>query len=129
MKNANIVLIEDLPLVRKVVRQSLASSCHTITREAPTLGEALSAIDEISAGKLVCDVVILDAELGWHPEDEKFYYPGYDAQMVVSRLSEHNLFPKLIGFSASSMEETFGISVDADLMKHVDGLETTIDSF
>ncbi len=111
MENAKVVVMEDDPEWRGLVRDRLGDSPHVITREATNLEEALTAIDEMASGELKCDVVILDANLS--PDSP---LDGCDGLAISAKLQGHNLGVMVLGFSSTYMRD-YGIQVDEDPTK------------
>lgn len=119
-------MVEDAYFAREAVRRKLADTSHMLVREAATLQDAVTAIDDIAGDELDCDVVLLDGDLDMRTPGARHPYPGYAASMVVSRIREHGLGLKVVGFSANSLTE-LGIRVDIDLTKqNIDGLEAAL---
>lgn len=112
MKNANVLVIEDDAFKQELIERFLDHAGHVVTRKAVTRGEALEAVDDIAAGDLPCDVVILDGNLGnGKPLDVD------DARAVFSGIREYELGVKVIGYSGGDPLSERGLSVDVDVRK------------
>lgn len=111
MEHARVLLIEDNPASQEAVRFILENSGHSLI-EPPVdnIEKALEILDQIKAGELPCDVIILDAHLSRKSAN------GEDARIIDKRSRELNLAVYKIGFSATNMSD-YGIEVDADPTK------------
>jgi CheY-like chemotaxis protein len=110
MEHANIVIFEDNEGIRETTVKLISLLGHTVTAQAATLETSLQTIDEIEAGSVACDAVILDGNL------EPNTTMGSDAVVIAARLRELERPVKIIGFSAKSMSEQ-GVRVDYDTCK------------
>lgn len=124
MEHAKVLLVEDKVIFHDAVRDVLENSGHILI-EPPVdnIEKALEILDQIKAGELPCDVIILDGHLSRKSAN------GEDARIIDKRSRELNLAVYIIGFSATNMSD-YGIVVNADPTK--DGyaqIPSIIDSF
>ena len=59
----NFALIEDYPLKIEVLKRKLASDGHIVVAEATTYPIAMNLVTDLLAGRILTDVVLLDANL------------------------------------------------------------------
>jgi CheY-like chemotaxis protein len=119
MEHANIVIFEDNKTIRQTTVRLVSLLGHAVTAEAATLETALQTIDEIDAGSVACDAVILDGNLRPNVVD------GSDAVVVAERLQKLDPPVKIIGFSTKSFEE-YGVEVFFDTHKEPDKLREAL---
>ena len=65
----NFALIEDYPLKIEVLKRKLASDGHIVVAEATTYPIAMNLVTDLLAGRILTDVVLLDANLTPFRED------------------------------------------------------------
>jgi CheY-like chemotaxis protein len=123
MDRARIVLFEDLSHQRDMVHEVFEGTGHDIVAVGTTLDESLAIVEDLAAGTVEADVVILDGNLtkGTVPN-------GDDAREIKAAIDRHNLPVRLIGFSAvRDMQSHYGITLDADSGKNPHALPGLVD--
>jgi CheY-like chemotaxis protein len=112
MEKAKVAIFEDNESLRALYTQHLLTSeqGHVVAAEAGTLSESYDVLDQIDAGYLEVDAIILDGNLS--PNDTS----GNDAREIVKRVKKLPNRPIIFGMSAEPMEK-YGIEVDRDISK------------
>jgi CheY-like chemotaxis protein len=113
MKNANVLLFDDNDNVRQLARFWLDRAGHMVVGEATSLDEALATLDAVAQGEPECDILILDGDMSGRGTGQN----AVDATLVTSRIREHGLSMKIIGFSAGEPLSDQGVPVDIDFDK------------
>ncbi|MDB5164925.1 MAG: hypothetical protein JWL89_551 [Candidatus Saccharibacteria bacterium] len=120
MTNANIVMIEDDELTRCMMRLQMVGAGHIVTGEAATREDALSLINEVALGRIACDIITLDGNLGEPDKD------CADALAIATQARAQHVSAVIIGMSSYSLTER-GVPVDLDLTKsHIGQLAATV---
>jgi DNA-binding response OmpR family regulator len=123
MEGAKVVIVEDHRDIRDFIRRYLERGNHLVTREAATLGEAFTAIDDIDEGRLECDVLCVDGSLG------SGNMGAEDGRAVVEDARHRNLPVTIIGLSNYLLRTDFGVDVDFEIEKpNLHKLVETVDS-
>ncbi len=113
MKNANVLIFDDNDNVRQLARFWIDRAGHTVVGEATTLDDALASVDALAQGEQECDVLVLDGDMSGRGAGQN----AVDATIITSRIREHGLSLKIIGFSAGEPLSEQEVAVDVDLDK------------
>ncbi|HVV67371.1 MAG TPA: hypothetical protein VHB72_04905 [Candidatus Saccharimonadales bacterium] len=111
MKDARVALFAHNNSERNLLRGAINNPAggHQVVSEGPSLGAALHVISLMRSGHREVDVVVVAANVAGGEET------GTDARILVDRLRELEVVPKIIGH-ASAPFDTYGIPVDADIL-------------
>ena len=113
MDNAKVVVFEDDQFFRERAVRKVELGGHNVVATADTLPRALTVVEQMAAGKLACDVVLLDGNLDKTKDD------GSDARAITDaiRKSDRLKKVKIVGISIKYLKSDYGIGADYDLGK------------
>ncbi len=115
MSARNIVHFEDDEEWREIVRRAIERTPHDLVAEADTLLGALAVLDQMQAGLIEADVVIL----GGNFRDRISLMEsaaGDEPAIILEGINERGLRVTTIGLAGLAMED-YGVEVDIDVTK------------
>jgi CheY-like chemotaxis protein len=99
MENARVVVIEDNPIPRRIVRAALETNGHQIVAEAASMEQAMEVIGRLAINELEADVILLDGNL----DSNKVDYS--DARQIMAELKQANIGAAVLGFSGELLKD------------------------
>lgn len=109
MDGARVAIIEDDEVFRNMTKRNLEATGHQVVAEASTRQEALSLVEQMAAGEVEADVILLDGNL---TETDTYE----DARVIAEQLKNAGVTSVVLGFSLGSLLE-HDIEVSADVGK------------
>ncbi len=115
MNGKRIVHFEDDAEWLEIVSEAVEESPHQLVAQADTLRGSLTVLDQIQAGLIEADVVILGGNL----RDRRSFMEsaaGDDPATIMEGIKERGLKVTTVGLAGLAMEE-YGVEVDIDVTK------------